>query len=110
MIQRYRLHGPFDFSWMEEADHGEFVKYDDIVSVLAERDHLAMQVSLSGGDSMDLISCNQCGIVLDKDKTIFPDVYDHDTQDIIIENAEWDGKDYVSKVDCPVCSGAILER
>lgn len=37
---------------------------------------------------MNLISCKQCGIVLDKDKIIFPDC---------------------RFINCPVCQGPILE-
>ena len=59
---------------------------------------------------MNLISCDQCGIVLDKSKIIFPSIYDHDTQEVIPENAEWDGDSYIAVIDCPVCGAKIRER
>lgn len=59
---------------------------------------------------MDLISCDRCGVVLDKDKTTFPSVYDHDTQEAIPENTEWYSGERVAKIDCPVCEGIILDH
>lgn len=61
---------------------------------------------------MNLISCNKCGAVFDKDKIIFPDVYDHGTQELIADNAEWRTmKRYkspkVAKEKCGHCSRAI---
>lgn len=47
---------------------------------------------------MNLTSCERCGVVLDKDSLIFPDIYDHDSQEMIMENVEWDGDDYVAIV------------
>lgn len=61
---------------------------------------------------MNLISCSLCCVVLDKDKIIFPSIYDHDTQELIDENAGWSDKDecFKPKVECPVCSGFILDE
>lgn len=56
---------------------------------------------------MDLISCKQCSVVLDRDQLIFPDIYDHDTNEVIEENAKWDGNDFIAFVLCPVCDNAI---
>lgn len=58
---------------------------------------------------MNLISCTECGVVLNKDNLIFPDTHDHDSQEIIMENVEWDGDDYVSVVPCPVCGNNTRE-
>lgn len=59
---------------------------------------------------MNLTSCRQCGIVINKNNVIFPDIYDHDTQEVIDGNSEWNGRDYVSVINCPVCGGAIAEE
>ena len=59
---------------------------------------------------MDLISCPSCAVVLDKNKIYFPDVYDHDTQEIIDGNSEWDGDCFIAVVDCPVCGAKIREK
>jgi len=56
---------------------------------------------------MNLTSCEECGVVLDKDYLIFPDIYDYDTQEIIMENVEWDGENYVAVLPCPVCKHNI---
>jgi len=59
-----------------------------------------------------MISCNSCGIVLDKDRLTFPDVYDHDSGDVIDEQAMWNGdsQEFVSYIDCPVCGNAVKEK
>jgi len=59
---------------------------------------------------MELISCSQCGVVLDKSKIIFPSIYDHDTQMVISTNAVWDGDEYKSKIDCPVCGADVIDE
>jgi len=59
---------------------------------------------------MNLISCKRCGVVIDKDQLIFPSIYDHDSQELIRENAEWDGEDYVPFLPCPVCEEKILDE
>jgi len=59
---------------------------------------------------MNLVSCDECGVVIDRDKIIFPEVYDHDSQELIYEDAEWNGEDYVAVVPCPVCKGNIREK
>lgn len=62
---------------------------------------------------MNLLSCENCGVVLDKDVLNFAEdfyikdewggwVVDHDL-------AAWDGNTYVAKVPCPVCSVEILK-
>ena len=57
---------------------------------------------------MNLISCNECGVVLDKNKLSFPDVED-DGSPIDNTKAAWDGRSIVAKVDCPVCKSDVLE-
>ena len=56
---------------------------------------------------MNLTSCEQCGVVIDKDRLIFPDTHDHDSMEMIMENVEWDGDDYVAIAPCPVCGKNI---
>lgn len=58
----------------------------------------------------DLISCNYCGIVLDKSKLKFPkNIYLKDGS-VDLTLAEWHGYDYVPYVRCPVCNESILEK
>jgi predicted RNA-binding Zn-ribbon protein involved in translation (DUF1610 family) len=58
---------------------------------------------------MNLTSCENCGVVINKDYLIFPDTHGHDSQEMIMENVEWDGEDYVAVVPCPVCGKNIRE-
>ena len=57
---------------------------------------------------MNLISCANCGVVLDRDMIAFPDTYD-DSQKLVMKNVEWDNDrdDYVAVVPCPVCGRNI---
>jgi len=58
---------------------------------------------------VNLISCDNCGVVLDSDKLSFPtDIYNDDGS-INSEYASWNGEDYVPKAKCPVCSEEILK-
>ena len=60
---------------------------------------------------MNLTSCLNCGVVVDRDNIEFPDIYDHDSQEPIMENLELDGNnDYVAIVPCPVCGENIREK
>jgi len=57
---------------------------------------------------MNLTSCENCGVVLNKNDLVFPSVYyDNDTEIIDTEHAEWDGEDYVAILPCPVCGSNI---
>ena len=58
---------------------------------------------------MNLISCNECGIVLDAVKLNFPeDIYLEDGS--VDENkGQWDGEDFVPFTVCPVCKSQILK-
>lgn len=58
---------------------------------------------------MKLISCDKCGVVLDMDKLIFPDIRDEEGE-FIEENSVWDGDCFRTVTPCPVCSGPILEE
>lgn len=58
----------------------------------------------------DLISCNCCGIVLDKSKLKFPkDIYLKDGSPDETK-AAWHEYDYVPYIRCPVCNESILEK
>lgn len=58
---------------------------------------------------MNLTSCEECGVVVDKDCLSFPDTHDHDSMEVIMENVEWsvDDFDYVAVLPCPVCGKNI---
>lgn len=56
---------------------------------------------------MNLISCDNCGVVFDKDRLVFPSPFD--SSGVITDAAEWNGEDYVSSCLCPVCNNSILE-
>lgn len=58
---------------------------------------------------MNLISCHNCGIVLDKDKLWFPPIGDND-YDLIPGNSEYDGEDFISITSCPLCKKPIKEN
>ena len=58
---------------------------------------------------MNLISCDECGIVLDAIKLNFPeDIYLEDGS-IDGSKGRWDGGEYVPFVACPVCKSEILK-
>lgn len=56
---------------------------------------------------MNLRSCKNCGVVLDLDHIYTTPLYDNEG-DLILENAYWDGEDYVVKILCPVCKEIIF--
>lgn len=57
---------------------------------------------------MNLVSCGGCGVVLDKDHLHFY-IRELDEGGFDPNTCEWDGKDYVAKLPCPVCEQSILE-
>ena len=59
---------------------------------------------------MNLISCNQCGVVINKDRLSFPDIYDHDRMELIEGTYKWNGENETAYVECPVCGEPILEE
>jgi hypothetical protein len=57
---------------------------------------------------MHLISCTDCGVVLDAEMLPFPrDIFSSETGEIDMDKAFWTGREYVPKVQCPVCKGDI---
>lgn len=60
---------------------------------------------------MNLISCDDCGIVLDIHKLEFPDDYLDEDYLPIPELTAWssDKGRHVPFVECPVCKAPILE-
>ena len=58
---------------------------------------------------MNLTSCGNCGIVLDKECLVFPDLEYNDYSLIEDIHVVWDGEDYVSSAACPVCVNRIPE-
>jgi len=58
---------------------------------------------------MNLTSCSNCGVVLDRNHLKFPYIYDED-DGVDDSKAVWDGDDWVAFVSCPVCGiGKIKE-
>jgi len=57
---------------------------------------------------MNLISCDGCGVVLNKDVLEFPIILD-ESGEVISENCLWSGDKFVPFVRCPVCSNIILQ-
>lgn len=60
---------------------------------------------------MDIFSCRKCGVMVDRGRIEFPEVYDEDGDLIEGRNRRWVGglKRFVPIVQCPVCRGAIPE-
>lgn len=57
---------------------------------------------------MNLTSCDNCGVVLDKDKLNFPeDIYDAENC-IDFAKAVWVEMWYAPFIPCPVCGEKIL--
>ncbi len=61
---------------------------------------------------MNLISCDRCGVVLDTDKITPPDIYDHDTQELIPGTYRYDIESMDDKpiIDCPACNTEIFHH
>lgn len=59
---------------------------------------------------MKLISCKNCGVLLDGDVVSFPHNFHHDDGSVNTEFGAWNGEDYVAKIDCPVCDYDITEE
>ena len=58
---------------------------------------------------MNLISCNGCGVVLDKNRLHFMDTDYIDENGDNDSNRIWDGGDFVSTIPCPVCKEPVRE-
>jgi len=58
---------------------------------------------------MNLISCEECGVVIDVGRLYFPhDIYKDDGT-IGDDLAVWDGEDYVAYLPCPVCNSPVTK-
>jgi len=58
---------------------------------------------------MNLTSCNNCAVVLDKDKLAFPRHLYLDSGEIHPE-AQWDGEEFIKTAPCPVCHEPVREK
>lgn len=58
---------------------------------------------------MNLISCNNCGIVLDKDRLDFPEDIKLEDRSIDSSRATWTGEEYFAYIRCPVCNNSIID-
>jgi len=59
---------------------------------------------------MKLISCDFCGVVLDTNKIFEPETHDHDSQERIPGNSEYDSKtrEFMPVIECPCCDMSIF--
>ena len=60
---------------------------------------------------MNLISCNNCGVALNKDKLMMPsDIFNEDGS-VNDKLAIWDSdsRSYVAFINCPVCKAPIWD-
>ena len=58
---------------------------------------------------MNLASCGNCGIVLDKECLVFPELEYVEGSLVYGIHVIWDGEEYVSSAACPVCVNRIPE-
>ncbi len=57
---------------------------------------------------MNFKSCDRCGVVIDLDQLIAPAIYNHDTGELIREDAVWVNDDgWRPAFDCPVCDARL---
>lgn len=54
---------------------------------------------------MNLISCQHCGVILDKDVLHFDE-----WEDYVPATAVWDGEDYIPTAKCPCCHSRVAKR
>ena len=61
---------------------------------------------------MNLISCEVCGVVLNTNHIIRESVYDHDSGEVIRENASYheDADEYMPIFKCPACKTKIFHH
>ena len=57
---------------------------------------------------MKLISCDGCGVVIDREKLEFPDIFDGDGN-IDDDKAACLDDEYFPKTNCPVCGEEIIK-
>jgi hypothetical protein len=58
---------------------------------------------------MNLISCNACGVVLDREKCLVPEFVREDGA-VDLDKAYWSGDGYLPKIMCPVCQNYTWEE
>lgn len=60
---------------------------------------------------MKLISCKECGIVLNLDRLEFPKNWWNEDGEVDTSKAIWDSDtmSYVPYVRCPVCNSEVIE-
>ena len=60
---------------------------------------------------MNIISCDGCGVVLDKDKINFPEPLGYGGS-VMYSNVTWDEEEqeWVGTVPCPACGEPIPEK
>jgi primosomal protein N' len=58
------------------------------------------------GDRMRLISCENCGIVIDIDRIKEPLIYNEDGT-VDISKCRWDGVNHIPTIECPCCKKNI---
>lgn len=61
---------------------------------------------------MNLTSCENCGVVLDKDKLNFPFSIENDDGSMAIDRGVYNSRtsEYTAYVDCPVCKNPVMEN
>lgn len=57
---------------------------------------------------MNLISCDNCAVIIDKNKLSFPDIYSKEDGELIEGTYTWDRDKFVPITPCPVCKNPIL--
>lgn len=55
---------------------------------------------------MNLISCEECGVVIDKDRYVEPEIFGEDGT-VNMETAIWEGNDFIPVIKCPVCKNKV---
>ena len=55
---------------------------------------------------MNIISCDNCGVVLDAKKLVFPDDWES-YEGVDDTKAKWDGEEWVPCCRCPICDNKI---
>ena len=60
---------------------------------------------------MNIISCDECGVILDANKLNFvnEERFYKDDGSVDEDKAGYNGFDWVAKVQCPVCQSDVLE-
>ena len=56
---------------------------------------------------MDVISCNSCGVILDRSKLKFPTMREIEESGWSDENSAWNGYEHTPVTQCPVCKHQI---